>query len=606
PTFALDSTPPRVRLIECTPRSTGVTLRWSAADQEDRGEPQVSLHLRSGEGWEERPLPAGGTASISLPEGSCSLYLSARDRCGNRSGAPLPGEILTIDVGASGPRPLNFSGETFRGGDAHYIFIDPGPAAGGASAIEVRAVSLSGGAPLEIATIPWGQKIILWELPFRSGRYRLELSWREAGGGRRSARSPEAFTIDADPPRLQWDRVPRAVGTEALLSLVSVGGDRHEIEDVRLLRRRREQDPWEELPGEPSIRLPGEGRVEALIATASWEEGEWRIGFTASDSLGNRTSPPLSTPPLRVDHTPVKLPPFSIPGVLVEGLAGIEPPLLAEVPARAELQWLRVGEEPWPVELRWTSRGEGFGAPPVALPPGRGRLLLTVVDEAGNHSWREEEGVEVLPALARPLELFPRPPLPAGSRLLVQIHLREPHPEADGSLLLQLIDAGVADPSEGARRTRASLPISRSSQKIVLERHHHSARRLPRRHRRGGLRPTPRRGPGDPDQEACRGARDTAGGLPRRPRAGLPRARGEPPPRGRVAAREGAPRPGEGAPRGGPRASHPPSSGGQRPAAGGGARASSRRSSRSGGRCPHPRGGSGAGAWGRRPRAAPQ
>ncbi|MEE8142561.1 MAG: hypothetical protein V3T77_05635, partial [Planctomycetota bacterium] len=309
PAFAIDSNPPHLEVQQVEVGAGSISLKWHAEDGEDPRAPVVTLHYRGEGKWQEKSLPASGAEEIPLEPGSYLFYLSARDATGNRTPMPRPEQFYQRAISGDGPRPLNFYGETYRGGMSHVLFLsrsslDP------SHPIEVVAVPVEGSTSLSIATVSAGERTLLWTLPAESGRYWLELRWQDAAGQAHSSRGVEPFTIDCDAPQIEWQPTREFVGEELELVLKEVGSPPEKVSQVIFQRRESTAQEWQAVPveeihfpasGSPENSFPEIGEVRVRLDTRNWEEGSWQVAAQVEDRLGNRSPEPIPGPRFTVD-----------------------------------------------------------------------------------------------------------------------------------------------------------------------------------------------------------------------------------------------------------------------------------------------------------------
>lgn len=293
------------------------------------------------------------------------------------------------EITDSGPRALNFMNETFRGGASHYLFLSG--EVQGIDDVEILALPEEEGAPLSIATVPASQKRVLWEIPRRSGSYRIELRWQSGGTGQRW-RAPRPFTIDADAPALEWAETMPQWGADSVSFRWTT--DEPSVIRVHLTRRAvsgstTTGNVFAIASGAMSSSAEGYSR---RVDTRDWEEGRWRIQAVAEDAVGNRSAP--------VSHEVVidRTAPVITAVTWKPARAGTPLELTAQLreePHSSYLRWQRSGAAPITRALHWrraeeTGAGEAGAATWRAvaepLPEGTGDAELLVTDRAGNRA----------------------------------------------------------------------------------------------------------------------------------------------------------------------------------------------------------------------------
>lgn len=501
PVLYLDSSPPKLEHWKLRGTATGVSFEWRIRDRFGDAEasvavPQLVLELGPAEGdpqVHEHPGFEGAGQHIAAP-GTYVVRCWATNRVGLRSA--IREEVVL--VGARGPRLLNFFGESFGVGTHHTVFVRAGDPGAVESDVTLRAVAVDTEEVLMTGTIPRTATSYLWEIPARPGRYWFELHWVDPYGADRSSRAPEPFVIDGTAPRIAWGAPPPVVRDSVKVKLLRPGDDPEPIQELRFSKRRwnegrsvGEDTGWTPLALPPVDPVNGASgpfdgaSLEVEWDVSTWPEGSWQLGVVAVDLLGNQTEAPLESPTFVVDRTAPDLRTLVLPSAVFEGTQIAVELRSEERPGASEALWLRENAAVVTRAIRWQGTAPQWTGSLEALPPGAGRLLVVVPDQAGNNAERSAEltvrravldlRIESLgevdpagPVFVR-YELDPDYPLEAEPLLLTISAQAQPGDEAQQSEKLESEQPELESDELGARRQQPSqLRLAAERKRVVL------------------------------------------------------------------------------------------------------------------------------------------
>ncbi|MEM7168310.1 MAG: hypothetical protein AAF581_22880 [Planctomycetota bacterium] len=422
PRFWIDSSAPEIADFEVRGTAESLQLRWQLDGQDPEGfpAPTVTLHYRGDDGDEAaQTLVGDGTQDVAVSTGNYRVWIVAQDASGNVSSAT--DEVRRVTVGRNGPRPLNFSGETFAAAGRHLFFMSPGPPDAVHSVVTVRILATVTETQISAVEAPAGASSLLLETPPTSGDYWVEISWSDRDGRQQVARGEEPFTVDAEPPRIRWQQTPSETSGDALFVIERLGDRTEPVAALELLRRPSpvggDWHPWPSPVPEPQLAAE---KIELRADLSAWMEGDWEIAAVAVDALGNRTAP-LAALPVRVDRTPpdparMRLPAEATEGTLVQiELVG------EEAPGVTEAAWFCDGAAHVTRRVSWKERDTGWIGTMQPFPAGKGRLLVTLHDPAGNVA--ERSAPFVVAAALEQLDVAPGDVVAQGAPLFVSYRL---------------------------------------------------------------------------------------------------------------------------------------------------------------------------------------
>ncbi len=443
--------------------------RWDSGDAEAVAASPSVRETPPSAVQEPRPAPAetaAETPSAPLPPAPAPATVApeqSRDEEPEALASANPEPAVELPAPSpveSGPRPLNFSGERFRGGASHYLFLSAPERSESGTPLDVRIVPEAGGEPAWSERVAYGSPKVLVEMPAESGLYRVELDWTDVDGRPHRALGSAPFEVDADPPRLEWIDAPRAVSASAVTKLRVAGDAPSAIARWLYLFREAGATEWREISPASVARENLEGGETRLrIDTAAWPEGEWELAALAEDDAGNVAPEPARLAhSILVDRTPPDIAPATLVTPVIEGM-----PLLFEwksvtEPPSAQVRWAPSGAAGDRHDIAWRSRdGEWRGTAP-ALAPGVGTLALVLTDAAGNIAERSN-AVEVGRAV-RVLRTVPASPLSPGASFFLEYEMAPPLPEPARPVEVRLL---------ASEQVLASVPLEARGGRVRLE-----------------------------------------------------------------------------------------------------------------------------------------
>jgi len=429
PQFMIDADAPTVVISAVDSSPTGLEVEWRFAEPEAGA--TVSLQIQESQGDVESFKLSISPQLIPLPVGDYQLKLESRDARGNLYRTPL----VNATVGEAPPQISDLAGEMIPGGRSRYLLIERGAARG---PIVIRARPTSAGEPFLIAEFGTSDRMVLWEVPRVDGEFQVEISWFDSTDQSRLKTLATPFRIVTTLPavRASW-RTPFA-SDSAQLMIESKGP----IEVESILRRSGPDRSWSPLEGDWRVvasrsAVAGPERILLEFSTGSWREGEWLIGVVARDRLGRVFEDLIEPTSLTIDRSAPKILALSFPDRVGEGesLDGVVE--LAESPSESSFHW-HTADSSWELSSTLLELDGTIVLSLSQLPVGNGIIRGEIRDRAGNKTQFEEE-IEVVPALASPVVLYPDGDvLPPEEEVIVEVLFGEGSP-INGDTELRLV-----------------------------------------------------------------------------------------------------------------------------------------------------------------------